>query len=322
MNTRMLGGSEIRVPRICFGGNVLGWTADKETSFAMLDRLFDAGLNFIDTADAYSAWVPGHQGGESETIIGEWSAARGNRDKVIIATKVGAEIISGRKGLSRSYITQAIEASLRRLKTDYIDIYQSHRDDPDTPIEETLEAFAKLITAGKVRAIGASNFTAGRLEEARTACERNGWPRYEVVQPQYNLFDRMAFEVDIAPFCLAHDVGAICYYGLAHGFLSGKYRKLDDLAGRPRAAPLQRYFTPRGLAILDALAAIADGHGAESAQVALAWLAERSGVTAAIASATNIGQADALAVAARLVLSQSEIETLDRVSTEEMVPAT
>lgn len=311
MNMRKLGRSDICVPPVCIGGNVFGWTADADTSFAILDRLHEAGLNFIDTADAYSIFVPGHVGGESETVIGDWMASRGVRDGMVIATKVGAPMGRGRQGLSRAYIERAVEDSLRRLRTDYIDLYQSHRDDAETPLEETLAAFDALIGAGKVRIIGASNFEAERLAAAESAASVAERPRYEVVQPHYNLHDREAFEAGVQPFCLTHEVSAICYYGLAHGFLSGKYRRKEDVVGRPRAAPLAAYFNPRGEALLAALDEIAAARGTTHSAIALSWLAAQPGVASAIASVTSVVQADALVVAARLELSADERSALD-----------
>ncbi len=310
MRIRELGRTGLLVPPVCFGGNVLGWTADRKTSFQILDRLVGAGLNFIDTADAYSAWVPGHIGGESESVLGDWIESRRNREKIVIATKVGAELGPGRKGLSRRYIMKAVEASLKRLKTDYIDIYQSHRDDPFTPVDETMEAYARLIHQGKVRFIGASNFDVERLNEAETVAVENGWPRYEVVQPQYNLYDRTEFESQIAPYCVSHEVGAMCYYGLATGFLTGKYANIEDIQGKPRASVLAAYFNERGFRILDALKRVADHRAVSPAQVALSWVAARPGVTATIASVTSVSQADELIRAAGLSLSEQEIDVL------------
>lgn len=317
MLTRELGRTELLVPPICFGGNVLGWTADRDTSFQILDRIVEAGLNFIDTADAYSMWVPGHTGGESESVLGDWMERRRNREKVIIATKVGAELGPGLGGLSRRYIIKAVEASLKRLKTDYIDIYQSHRDDAETPVEETMEAYARLIHQGKVRFVGASNFSFERLNEAESVAGQNGWPRYELVQPQYNLYDRTDFESYIAPYCVSHEVGAICYYGLASGFLTGKYEKLEDIADRARAPLLRAYFTERGFRILVALRGLANHRGGSPAQMALAWTAAQPGVTATIASATSLEQADELIAAAQLSLLDEEMDALTQASDPE-----
>jgi aryl-alcohol dehydrogenase-like predicted oxidoreductase len=272
MERRQLGRSGLSVAPLCFGGNVFGWTADEATSFVLLDRLVEAGVNFIDTADVYSTWVPGNRGGESETIIGNWLQARGGRERVVIATKVGSDMGEGRKGLSKAWIRRAVEDSLRRLRTDYIDLYQSHRDDPDIPVEETLEAYAGLIREGKVRAIGASNFTAARLEESLDASARLGLPRYESLQPEYNLYDRSGYEGELERLCREEGIGVITYFSLASGFLTGKYRVEADLAKSPRGQGIKKYLDARGQRILSALDAAAARHGATPAQVALAWL--------------------------------------------------
>jgi len=308
MEKRRLGKSELLVAPLCLGGNVFGWTADEEMSFRLLDGFVDAGFNFIDTADVYSKWAPGHHGGESETIIGDWLKRRGKRDDVVIATKVGSEMAPRKKGLSKAYIARAAEESLRRLGTDYIDLYQSHRDDPDTPIEETLEAYGALIKAGKVRAIGASNFTAERLAASLNASARSGPPRYETLQPEYNLMVR-AFEKELAPLCARHDVSVIPYYGLASGFLTGKYRSKADLKQSPRGEDVEAYLNERGFAVLDALDAIAERHRATPAQVALAWLMTK--VTAPIASATNPKQLGDLIASTEVRLNTADIALLD-----------
>lgn len=314
MTRRRLGHSELTVPSLCLGGNVFGWTADEATSFRLLDALLEADLNFIDTADVYSTWAPGNMGGESEAIIGRWMKARGNRSRVVIATKVGSEMGPGRKGLSRRYIRQAVEDSLRRLGTDYIDLYQAHRDDPDTLQHETLEAFAELIRDGKVRAIGASNFTAPRLEEALDISARFGLPRYESLQPLYNLYDRAGFENELEPLCRNHGVGVIPYHGLASGFLTGKYRSEADFVKSVRGGRMVNYLNERGLRILSALDAVAKRHHANPAQVALAWLMARPGITAPIASATSLEQLQDLIAATRLALSPVDMAELDRAS--------
>jgi aryl-alcohol dehydrogenase-like predicted oxidoreductase len=315
METRELGRSGIRVPPLVFGGNVFGWTADEATSFRLLDALLEAGLNAIDTADAYSAWAPGHQGGESETVIGNWLRARGGRDKVVIATKVGLEMGSGSKGLSRAWITQAVEDSLKRLQTDYIDLYQAHRDDEGVPLEETLGAFAGLIEQGKVRAIGASNYTAPRLREALRTSERLDLPRYEALQPHYNLLERAAFEGELEALCRAEGLGVITYFALASGFLTGKYRSEADLAKSQRGErSVKKYLDARGFRVLAALDKVAARHGATPAQVAIAWLIARPGVTAPIASATNLEQLADLVKAAQLKLDRQDTETLDTAS--------
>jgi aryl-alcohol dehydrogenase-like predicted oxidoreductase len=315
MTMRRLGRTEIMVSPLCFGGNVFGWTADEATSFALLDGFVAQGFNFIDTADCYSIWVPGHKGGESETIIGRWMKARGNRKKVVIATKAGWDMGGGKKGLSKAYIREAVNASLRRLQTDYIDLYQSHVDDANTPQEETLACYAELIKAGKVRAIGASNFGASRLAEALELAEKRGLPRYEALQPLYNLYDREVFEKELEPLCRAKGVGVINYYSLAAGFLTGKYRSKTDLEGRARGQRIgATYLNERGLAILAALDAVAAEVKATPAQVALAWLMARPTVTAPIASATSLAQLSELVPATRLKLDGAAIERLDRAS--------
>jgi aryl-alcohol dehydrogenase-like predicted oxidoreductase len=311
MQKRRLGKSELLVAPLCLGGNVFGWTADEEMSFRLLDGFVDAGFNFIDTADVYSKWAPGHHGGESETIIGDWLKRRGKRADVVIATKVGSEMAPRKKGLSKTYILRAADESLRRLGTDYIDLYQSHRDDPDTPIEETLEAYGALIKAGKVRAIGASNFTAERLAASLDASAKHGLPRYETLQPEYNLMVR-DFEKELAPLCARHEVGVIPYFGLASGFLTGKYRSKADLKQSPRGEDVEAHLNARGFAVLDALDAVAERHRATPAQVALAWLMTR--ITAPIASATNLKQLGDLAASARLTLDSSDVTQLEAAS--------
>jgi aryl-alcohol dehydrogenase-like predicted oxidoreductase len=314
MQKRALGRSGIEIPPLMFGGNVFGWTADEATSFKLLDGLLDAGFNAIDTADVYSTWAPGHQGGESETVIGNWLKRRGGREKVVIATKVGSPMGSGDKGLSRAWIVKEVENSLRRLQTDYIDLYQSHRDDPETPIEETLRAFAGLIEQGKVRAIGASNFSAARLRESLEASARLGLPRYETLQPLYNLMERAGFENELGPLCRSENIGVIPYYALAAGFLTGKYRSEADLAKSPRGGGVRKYLDARGRRVLAALDEVAKAHDATPGQVALAWLAARPAVTAPIASATGTAQLGELLRAAELRLTEADITALDRAS--------
>jgi aryl-alcohol dehydrogenase-like predicted oxidoreductase len=316
MQFRELGRSGLRLAPLALGGNVFGWTADEATSFSILDAFVDGGFNFIDTADVYSRWVPGHSGGESETVIGRWLAAGGKRDRVLIATKVGMDLGGDHIGLSRRWIRQAVEDSLRRLQTDHIDLYQAHTDDAGTPLEETLAAFAELITEGKVRAIGASNYTAPRLAEALATSLRMGVPRYESLQPLYNLMDRAVYESDLEPLCRAQGLGVINFYGLASGFLTGKYRRETDLAKSPRGASCKRYLTERGHRVLAALDALAETHNATPAQVALAWQIARPGLTAPIASATSTVQWAELAKAARLTLSATDIHALNEASAE------
>jgi aryl-alcohol dehydrogenase-like predicted oxidoreductase len=319
MQFRPLGRSGLQVATLAFGGNVFGWTAGRLESFALLDAFVDGGFNLIDTADVYSRWVPGHRGGESETLIGEWLSLPGNgakRDKILIATKVGKDMGGDHKGLSRRWIRQAVHDSLRRLQTDRIDLYQSHDDDTTTPLEESLGAFAELIAEGKVRAIGASNYAAPRLAEALATSARLGLPRYESLQPLYNLMDRAAYEAALEPLCRAQGLGVINFYGLAKGFLSGKYRSEADLGKSTRGAGIQGYLNERGRRVLAALDAVAQAHGATPAQVALAWQIARPGLTAPIASATSVAQWTELAAAARLGLSADDIAALDAASAE------
>lgn len=317
MQLRPLGRSGLEVSPLAFGGNVFGWTVDESLSFRLLDAWLDAGFNFVDTADVYSAWVPGHTGGESETIIGKWLRQTGKRNRVVLATKVGKPMGDDKKGLSPAYIRAAVDASLQRLKTDHIDLYQSHDDDADTPLEDTLGAFADLIKAGKVRAIGASNYTAPRLGEALDVSERLGLPRYESLQPLYNLYDRAVFEDALEPLCLERGVGVINFYALAAGFLTGKYRSEADAAKSARGAnTTKKYLNPRGLRILGALDQVASTHHATPGQVAIAWQIARPAVTAPIASATSIPQLNELVVAATLKLDPASIAVLDAASAE------
>jgi aryl-alcohol dehydrogenase-like predicted oxidoreductase len=314
MDKRRLGRSDLMVSPLCLGGNVFGWTVDEATSFKLLDAYAGEGLNFIDTADVYSTWVPGNTGGESETIIGKWMKARGNRDQLIIGTKVGSEMGPGKKGLSRSYIRSAVEASLQRMQTDYIDLYQSHRDDSATPQQETLEAYQELIREGKVRTIGASNFTAARLGEALETSENLGLPRYESLQPEYNLYNRADYESELEPLCRQQDIGVIPYYGLASGFLTGKYRSEADFGKSPRGGRMSAYLNERGRRILAALDDVSVRRRASLAQVALAWLMARPGLTAPIASATSVEQMKDLVASTRLRLDAADIEQLEQAS--------
>lgn len=313
MERRKLGNSELEVSALCFGGNVFGWTADQKTSFQLLDAFVDLGFNFVDTADVYSRWVPANEGGESESIIGQWLKQSGKRAKIVLATKVGSEMGPGKKGLSKAYITQAVEASLKRLQTDYIDLYQSHYDDLSTPVEETLEAYAKLISEGKVRVIGASNFSPERLREALDASEK-GLPRYESLQPQYNLVEREGYEKDLEPIVQEYKIGVISYYSLASGFLSGKYRTEADLAKSPRGQGVRKYLEGNGPRILTVIDEIASHYQATPAQVSLAWLINRPGITAPIVSATSTSQLEDLAKSAALELSAGDITRLDQAS--------
>src|SRR6478672_2809456 len=314
MEMRQLGRSGIELPPLMFGGNVFGWTADEATSFRLLDACVAAGINAIDTADVYSVWVKGHQGGESEIVIGNWLKRRGKRDDVIIATKVGAVMGSGEKGLSRAWIMKEVDASLKRLQIDTIDLYQAHRDDPDTPQEETAQAFADLVKQGKVRALGASNFSAARLKSALEISRKNGLPRYESLQPHYNLVERPVYEAELEPLCKAEGLGVINYYALGAGFLTGKYRSEADLSKSPRGGGVKKYLNERGLGVLKALDAVAARHKATPAQVALAWLIARPSVTAPIASATSIEQLQDILKAVDLKLSPQDIAALNDAS--------
>ena len=314
MEKRRLGESSLRVTPIALGGNVFGWTVDEKMSFAVLDAFVDAGFNFIDTADVYSRWHPGNKGGESELIIGKWLKSRGGRDKVIIASKVGFELAPEKKGLSRKYIMLAVEDSLQRLQTHYIDLYQSHRDDPQTPVEETLSAYADLIKAGKVREIGASNFSAARLAESLKVSTENGLPRYQSLQPQYSLVERAEFEGPLEDLCLKEKVGVISYYSLASGFLTGKYRSKADMEGRIRAPRVEKYLNDYGFGVLKALDKVAAQYGAKPGQIALAWLIARPSVTAPIASATNLEQLAELVKAAEIKLDAAAIQQIDQAS--------
>ncbi len=314
MERRELGRSGLRVPPLCLGGNVFGWTVGRDASFRLLDRALEAGLDFIDTAEMYSVWVPGHRGGESEAIIGEWMASRGCRDRVTIATKVGADMGDGRKGLAPARIRAAVEDSLRRLRTDRIDLYQAHYDDPDTPLAEVLGTFAELIAAGKVRAIGASNHTPERLREALRTSAELGLPRYESLQPHYNLYDRAEYEATLEPLCVAERLGVISYFGLARGFLTGKYRSTADLGQSQRGGGVADYLNERGMRILATLDEVAGEIRSTPAQVALAWLIARPSITAPIASATSLDQLEDLIAAANLRLDKAAIDRLTAAS--------
>jgi aryl-alcohol dehydrogenase-like predicted oxidoreductase len=308
---RELGHSGLRLAPLVLGGNVFGWTADEKTSFAVLDAFVAGGGNAIDTADVYSRWVPGHEGGgQSETVIGKWLQQRGRRDDVLLFTKVGMELAPDKKGLSKAYIKQAVEASLRRLQTDYIDLYQSHQDDESLPVTEPLEAYAELITEGKVRAIGASNFKPTRLQEALDAA-KDGLPRYESLQPEYNLYDREAFEKDDLPIVQASGIGVIPYFGLAAGFLTGKYRSEEDLKKSQRGAGIgKKYLNDKGFKVLKALDSVAARHGISPAQVALAWLMQAPGITAPIASGTSPAQVQELLKAVEVQLTPADVTEL------------
>ena len=313
MELRRLGKSDLKVAPLVLGGNVFGWTADEATSFAILDAFVDGGFNMVDTADVYARWTPAG-GGASERVIGKWLAQGGKRDKVVLATKFGAEMGEGMKGLSAKYMIEAVEASLKRLQTDRIDLYQSHRDDPETPQEETAEAFDRLVKAGKVRAIGSSNFTPERLKSALEVSQAKGLARYNSEQPQYNLYDRAGFEAGLQQVCIENEVGVIPYYGLASGFLTGKYRTEADLDKSPRGRGVKRMMDERGMRILAALDQVSGAKGASPAQVALAWVMAQPGLTGPIASATSVEQLEELMGAARLALSAEDLATLNAAS--------
>jgi aryl-alcohol dehydrogenase-like predicted oxidoreductase len=314
MVKRKLGKSGLEVAPLAFGGNVFGWTADEATSFKLLDAFVSAGFNLVDTADSYSRWIPGNKGGESETIIGNWLRQRpGARDKVLIATKVGSEMGPGQSGLSKAYILGSVERSLQRLNTDYIDLYQSHRDDDKTPIDATLEAYAQLVRQGKVRVIGASNFTAARLEASLESSAAHGFPRYESLQPEYNLVARAKFEGELADLCRKEQIGVIPYFSLASGFLTGKYRSEADFGKSPRGQRMKERLNDRGHRILAALDRVGKETNATPAQVSLAWLLAR-GVTAPIASATNVQQLNELMRGATLELTRDAVKILDEAS--------
>jgi len=314
MILRKLGNSGIAVAPLCLGTNVFGWTVDESTAFQLLDAAVASGLNFVDTADVYSTWVPGNHGGESETIIGNWLKRSGKRKSVIIATKVGLQMELGKKGLSKAYILSAAEESLRRLQTDYIDLYQSHEDDPQTPLQETLEAHAQLIEQGKVRAIGASNYSAERLAEALRVSQQQGLPRYQTLQPFYNLYDRAKYEGALESLCLKEDLGVIPYFSLARGFLSGKYRSEKDLSKSPRGGGVKDYLNDRGFRILAALDQIAKERNSTPARVALSWLMARPSITAPIASAPSLEQLKDLVEATKLELDPASIDLLSQAS--------
>lgn len=310
MEKRKLGTTNLEVYPVTFGGNVFGWTIDEKKSFEILDGFTGAGFNFIDTADVYSRWAPGNEGGESETIIGNWMKQKGNRKGLIIATKAGSDMGNGKKGLAKKYILQAAEDSLKRLKTDYIDLYQTHFDDAATPIEETLEAYAQLIKEGKVLHIGASNLTAERLKESLEIASANNLPAYETFQPHYNLYEREIFENGLEPVCLGNSLGVLNYYSLASGFLTGKYRSEADLNKSQRGGGVAKYLDDRGFKILAALDTVANELNATPATVALSWLINRPSVTAPIVSATSVNQLDSIIKAPDLEITADQLHFL------------
>ena len=311
MKMRALGRTGIQIAPLVLGGNVFGWTADEKTSFAVLDSFAEAGCNAVDTADVYSSWAPGNKGGESETIIGKWMKARGNRNQLVVITKVGSDMGGGRKGLGAAYIEKAVDASLQRLGIETIDLYLSHWPDAATPYAETLGAYEKLLQKGKVRAVGASNLDANQLREALTTARERKLPRYAVLQPEYNLYDRSGFEGALQDLCIKEEIGVITYFGLAKGFLTGKYREKSDLAQSQRGEDVADYMNPRGMQILEALDQVAKRHNARSAEVALAWVMAQPGVTAPIASATSVEQVRSLVRAASLNLEVADLALLN-----------
>lgn len=315
MEKRQLGKSGLQVAPWALGGNVFGWTIDEKQSFQVLDAFVDQGFNLVDTANMYSTWAPGNQGGESETIIGRWLNKSGKRDKIVLATKVGMEMGDGSSGLKKDYILKSVEDSLKRLQTDHVDLYQSHQDDADTPIEETLSAYDQLVKDGKVRAIGASNFDADRLKQSLDLAQSSGLPVYVSLQPEYNLYDREDYETKLEPLCLAENLGVISYYSLASGFLTGKYRSEADLSKSQRGGGIgEKYLNPRGEKILSALDQVAKEQSTEPAMISLAWLMNRKSITAPIASATKVEQVEELAKAAAIKLTDSQVKTLDEAS--------
>lgn len=315
MEQRLLGKTPIRVAPLAFGGNVFGWTIDESRSFQVLDAFVASGCNLVDTADSYSRWAPGNQGGESETIIGNWMKRRGNRSRVVIATKLGSDLGDGKKGLSAKYMMQAVEASLKRLQTDYIDLYQSHFDDPETAVEETMEAFARLIEQGKIRVAGASNLSPQRLQQSLAYCKHAGIPTYATLQPEYNLYDRQQYEKEYEPIVLKEGLGVLNYFALASGFLTGKYRSAPDASKSTRGNGIvSKYLNARGLRILQALDRVGARHHCSPVTVALAWLIARPGITAPIASATAVEQLQELVAATTLRLDAGSIQELDAAS--------
>jgi aryl-alcohol dehydrogenase-like predicted oxidoreductase len=314
MSKRILGQTGLQIEPLVFGGNVFGWTADEAMSFSLLDAFVGAGFTMVDTADVYSIWGSGNRGGESETIIGKWLSRRRRRNEIILATKVGWELSPTEKGLRKTYIVNAVDKSLERLNTDYIDLYQSHIDDPTTPVEETLEAYAKLIRQGKVRFIGASNFTATRLQESLDVSSRHGYPRYEVLQPLYNLIDRKQFETELAPICHEESLAVITYFSLASGFLTGKYRSERDLEGRLRSEEVKKHITRRNIEILKALDVVGSRLNYKPSQIAIAWLLSRPTVTAPVVSATNLVQLSELVTASEINLDEDSKQILDDAS--------
>lgn len=310
MEKRQLGDTDLHIYPIAFGGNVFGWTIDEKKSFEILDAFTGAGFNFIDTADVYSRWAPGNSGGESEAIIGNWLEKQGNRDKIVLATKVGSDMGDGKKGLKKDYIIQAAEASLKRLKTDYIDLYQTHFDEESTPVEETLEAYQQLIKDGKVRYVGTSNMSRERITESLQAAQEHGFPLYQTLQPHYNLYEREGYESTYEPIALANKLGVITYFSLSSGFLTGKYRSEADFSKSARGGGMEKYLNDRGFKILAALDEVAAKFSTTPTTVALAWLINRPGITAPIVSATSVSQLDGIIAAPNLELTADDVAFL------------
>jgi len=314
MQKKQLGRSGLEVAPLAFGGNVFGFTVDERQSFELLDKFLEKGFNLIDTADSYSRWKPGNKGGESETIIGNWMKRKNNRDKVVLATKVGSDMGDGKKGLSKKYIFEEVEASLKRLQTDHIDLYQSHFDDLDTPVSETIEAYSELIRQGKVKVIGASNLSPERLVESLKFSEKNDLPAYQVLQPEYNLYNRQKFEKEYLQICLEYNLGVINYFPLASGFLTGKYRTEKDLSKSIRGDGIKKYLNARGQRILVALDQVSKKHNSEPAAISLAWLMAQPSITAPIASATNVKQLDTLLTSVDIKLDKDDVDLLNEAS--------
>jgi aryl-alcohol dehydrogenase-like predicted oxidoreductase len=314
MEKRKLGNSTIEIAPLALGGNVFGWTIDEAASFKILDAFEDSGFNFIDTADVYSRWAPGNTGGESETIIGKWMQLKKNRDKIIIATKVGGDMGSGHRDNSKKYILKAVENSLLRLQTDYIDLYQTHWDDNITPVEETLEVYAQLVKEGKIRVIGASNLSGERLKKSLEASKKYGYASYQSFQPQYNLYDRTDYEKEIESICLENNIGVITYFSLASGFLTGKYRSENDLNKSMRGGGIKKYLNDRGFRILHALDEVSKKYNTNQAAIAIAWVLSRPGITAPISSATTIEQLHELIKATEIHLDKESMDLLNKAS--------
>ena len=314
MEKRALGNSGLQVSPLCFGGNVFGWTIDKNQSFKLLDAFVEAGFNFIDTADTYSWWVPGNTGGESETIIGAWLAERKNRDQIIVSSKTGSQNNERPKNVSRAFIISSVEDSLRRLKTDYVDLYQTHFDDEKTPVEETLSAYDQLVKEGKVRVIGTSNMSAERIRESLKVSEKEGFPKYQTLQPLYNLMERESYEKELRNIVEENNMGVLSYYSLASGFLTGKYRSKADLTKSKRGGGIEKYLNEKGLQVLEALDKISEKHGTSQASVSLAWLMTRPTITSPIVSATSLKQMESIIKAPQLNLDKEDMDFLNKVS--------